>query len=176
MSMDPQTFVDAIERQRSKQSVPEVSFYNDSLRASLKSQVTGTNSAAPPSFWQDPVGAIQDAISPLQATPRVEALLKPASLYALTQGQGWAALKAKAPDPAASTSASEGPWPKVRFWGVNRVRLGIASAQPEWDETVFTFERKGIFRWQLVQIRMPARLPAASAATPAPTPAPAAAN
>ena len=34
MSMDPQTFVDAIERQRAKQSVPEVSFYNDALRAS----------------------------------------------------------------------------------------------------------------------------------------------
>jgi uncharacterized RmlC-like cupin family protein len=34
MSIDPQTFVDAIERQHSKQSVPEVSFYNDALRAS----------------------------------------------------------------------------------------------------------------------------------------------
>lgn len=34
MSMDPQTFVDAIERQHSKQSAPEASFYNDALRAS----------------------------------------------------------------------------------------------------------------------------------------------
>ena len=34
MPMDPQTFVDAIERRRAKQSVPEASFYNDALRAS----------------------------------------------------------------------------------------------------------------------------------------------
>ena len=32
--MDPQTFVDAIERQRAKQGAPEVSFYNDALKAS----------------------------------------------------------------------------------------------------------------------------------------------
>ena len=69
----------------------------DAVRASLKAQLTGTN-AAPPSFWEDPVGAIKNAISPLEPTPRVEALIKPASLYALTEGRGWDALKAKTPD------------------------------------------------------------------------------
>lgn len=34
--MDPQTFVDAIERQRAKQAAPEATFYNDALRASQK--------------------------------------------------------------------------------------------------------------------------------------------
>lgn len=34
--MDPQTFVDVIERQRAKAKVPEVEFYNDALRASQK--------------------------------------------------------------------------------------------------------------------------------------------
>lgn len=32
--MDPQTFVDAIERQRARADVPEVTFYNDALKAS----------------------------------------------------------------------------------------------------------------------------------------------
>ncbi|MHA6344400.1 cupin domain-containing protein [Roseivivax sp. CAU 1761] len=34
MSMDPTTFADAIERQRAKSQGPEVSFYNDALKAS----------------------------------------------------------------------------------------------------------------------------------------------
>ena len=34
----------------------------DAARSSLKAQLTGTNSVAPPSFWQDPVGAIKNAI------------------------------------------------------------------------------------------------------------------
>jgi hypothetical protein len=147
----------------------------DAVRTDLKAQLTGTNTAAPPSFWQDPIGAISNAISPLEPTPRVEALLKPAALYALTQGKGWDALKAKAPDPSASTNAADGPAPQVRFWGVNRCRLGVASANPGWDETVFTFERQGIFRWRLVQIRMPARLPQDKPAHAAPSAAPAAA-
>jgi hypothetical protein len=135
----------------------------DAVRASLKAQLTGTASAAPPSFWQDPVGALQHAIAPLEPTPRVEALLKPVSLHALTTGQGWDSLKAKKDD-----NAKGGPWPRIRFWGVNRTRLGIPSAQAGWGETVFTFERKGIFRWQLVHILMPTKLPAGD---PAPVPA-----
>lgn len=140
----------------------------DAVRASLKAQLTGTN-AAPPSFWEDPVGAIKNAISPLEPTPRVEALIKPASLYALTEGRGWDALKAKTPDASASKGATDGPWPQVQYWGVNRARFGVASAQPGWDQTVFTFERQGLFRWRLVQIRMPSRLSAT--ATPVAAPA-----
>ena len=140
----------------------------DAVRASLKAQLTGTN-AAPPSFWEDPVGAIKNAISPLEPTPRVEALIKPASLYALTEGKGWDALKAKTPDANASAGATDGPWPQVQYWGVNRARFGVASATPGWDQTIFTFERQGLFRWRLVQIRMPSRL--APAATPATAPA-----
>ena len=34
VNVDPQTFVDAIERQRAKADAPEASFYNDALRAS----------------------------------------------------------------------------------------------------------------------------------------------
>ena len=126
----------------------------DAVRTSLKAQLTGTN-AAPPSFWEDPVGAIKNAISPLEPTPRVDALIKPASLYALTEGQGWDALKAKTP--VAGAGAAD-PWPRVQYWSVNRARFGVASATPGWDQTVFTFERQGLFRWRLVQIRMPSRV------------------
>ncbi|MBS0296819.1 MAG: DUF2939 domain-containing protein [Proteobacteria bacterium] len=145
----------------------------DAVRSSLKAQLTGTASAAPPSFWQDPVGAIQHAIAPLEPTPKVEALLKPAALNALTRGQGWDSIKASKTADASAAS----PWPRVRFWGVNRCRLGVPSASTGWGETVFTFERKGVFSWKLVQIAMPTKLPAGDPApvpaTPAPTPAPA---
>jgi hypothetical protein len=147
----------------------------DAVRTSLKAQMTGANSAAPPSFWQDPVGAIKNAMAPMETTPRVEALVKPAALYALTQGDGWDALKAKTADQAQTAHASGGPWPAVRFWGINRARLSVPSATSGWDETVFTFERKGIFRWQLVQITMPAKLASAPAAAAAPAQAPASA-
>jgi hypothetical protein len=142
----------------------------DAVRVSLKAQLTGT-STAPPDFWQDPIGAIKNAVSPLEPTPKVEALMKPASLYALTEGRGWDALKAKAPDADAKTGATDGPWPHVRYWGVNRARFGVASATPGWDETVFTFERQGLFRWRLVQIHMPSRMTATAPTAPAAAPA-----
>ena len=142
----------------------------DAVRASLKAQVAGSASIAPPSFWQDPIGAITNAVTPLAPEPRVEALLKPAALAALTRGEGWSALKAKKADPSVK---SADPWPSVQFWGVNRTRLAIASAQEGWSETVFTFERKGVFTWRLAHIGMPAKVPANAPATGSAAAAPA---
>lgn len=149
------------------QGLSEVVDY-DAVRASLKAELQGSASAAPPSFWQDPFGAVRSAIMPLKPDDRVEALLKPAALAALTRGHGWDAVKAQ-PQPAGASG--EQTLPTLRFWGPNRCRLAVPAAQAGWGETLFTFERKGLFRWKLVHIAMPSRaggvLQSAVAASPA---------
>ena len=68
----------------------------------------------------------------------------------MSEGKGWDALKAKTPDASVQSNATDGPWPQVQYWGVNRARFGVASASPGWDQTVFTFERQGLSsRWRL---------------------------
>jgi hypothetical protein len=141
----------------------------DAVRSSLRAQLIGPSAEGPaPSLVEDPIGAIQHAIAPMKPTPEVDAYLTPQGLYGLTVGEGRNAAKkgGGAPQPGS------GPAPMVRYWGVDRCRLAVASKDPAWDETVFTFERQGIFRWRLVQVRLPGKIgaPAKSVAVTAPAP------
>jgi hypothetical protein len=139
----------------------------DAVRSSLRAQLLGPAAQTPaPSFVENPIGAIEHAIAPMAPTPQVDAYLTPGGLYALTVGEGRNAAKATAPP----QGAGSGPLPQVRYWGVDRCRLAIAAKDPAWDETVFTFARQGIFRWRLVQVRLPGKVgaPAQSQAVPAP--------
>jgi hypothetical protein len=132
----------------------------DAVRASLRPQLVSATpvQAPPPSVWQDPLGALKHAIEPLQQpAPDVDAYLSPRALAALTRGAGRDAAKAGPTPPGTKTLSA--PWPKVRYWGVNRSRLVIPGSG---GDTVFTFERKGIFVWKLVHLGLPAKAPAAA--------------
>jgi hypothetical protein len=130
----------------------------DAVRASLRPQVAGTAAAdtPPPSVWQDPIGALKHAVEPLQPAPKVETYLTPNAMAALTRGDGRFAPQAG----KSEEGPTSGPIPAVRYWGVNRTRLAVPSSREGWGETVFTFERKGVFKWKLAHIGLPEKLPA----------------
>jgi hypothetical protein len=137
----------------------------DAVRAGLKPQLLAATpvQAPPPSVWQDPLGALKHAIEPLQQpAPDVDAWLSPRALAALTRGAGREAPAVAARPPAAPAPKTlSAPWPQVRYWGVNRARLAVAGPG---GDTVFTFQRKGIYRWKLVQIGLPPKPPAGAPA------------
>ena len=45
--------------------------------------------------------------------------------------------------------------PRLDYWGPNRVRFAASAPESPTRETVFTFQRRGWFQWQLVQITLP---------------------
>jgi hypothetical protein len=104
------------------------------VRAGLRAQFTPARSVPPPDIWQDPVGALSRVMqAPRTSSQEPDAYLTPAGLHALIG------------DPQV--------FPRLRYWGPNRVRFVAGRAQ----QTLLTFERRGPFRWQLVQLRPPAR-------------------
>lgn len=121
------------------------------VRQSLRPQLSGNPAALapPPSILEDPVGAIRRQFE--QARPAalvdVDAWLTPASLAALTRGEGREAAR------ATGAEANRNPMPSPVFWGVNRTRLAVKGEDR--GQTVFTFERKGPFEWKLVHIGLP---------------------
>lgn len=142
----------------------------DAVRASLRPQVTTPAAHGPgPSLWDDPVAAIRNALEPItQPTPpAVDAYLTPQALSALTRGAGRAAPRTPMVAPGV-----HGPFPRVRFWSVNRCRLAVGDGDGA-GETIFTFKRSGPFTWKLVHIGLPDRRARADSvpggtATPAP--------
>ena len=127
----------------------------DAVRSGLKAGLApdqASRPAAPPSVWQNPIAAFQNAIRPVtQPAPSADPYLTPAALANLTRGEGRDAIR---PQPA-GVARPPSPWPSVAYWGFNRCRLAV-HAQGHGD-TVFTFERRGPFTWKLVQIGLPAK-------------------
>lgn len=121
------------------------------VRQSLRPQMSGNPAAmAPaPSFIEDPIGAVRREIEARTAPagPDVDTYLTPAALSALTRGEGRYAAQ---PEAEASTGA---PLPRPVYWGMNRARMSVADEGG--SETIFTFERKGLFEWKLVHIGLP---------------------
>jgi hypothetical protein len=146
----------------------------DSVRAGLKTQLEAGKDgvAAPaPSVVADPAGAagdlfkkgadavskaVNDMFTPKPASkapaapppPDPNDYLKPRALLALSYGAG-----RNAPRTDPKTFVEKPPVPKVTFWSIDRVRLSV-KAKGE-GKTIFTYERKGIFKWQLVHIGLP---------------------
>lgn len=119
------------------------------VRASLRPQVRElTHAAPPPSIWTDPVGAVRQALEPIDpAPPAIDRYLTPAALYALTLGHPPPAPGAPAP------TLERPPWPALRFWDPSHVRFAVQG--PSSSPTVFTFRRRGLFTWRLTHIRLP---------------------
>lgn len=129
------------------------------VRQSLRPQLDGNPAAtAPaPTFMEDPIGAVRRQIEAATAPPApdVEAYLTPAALAALTRGEGRFAsqrtdMASPTPD---NTTPTGGPMPKPVYWGMNRARMSVQDEGG--SETIFTFERKGPFDWQLVHVGLP---------------------
>ncbi|HYF23544.1 MAG TPA: DUF2939 domain-containing protein [Caulobacteraceae bacterium] len=132
----------------------------DAVRASLKPQLDATPGvqAPPPSILNDPIGAIRRQLeTSAKPAPNVDAYLTPDAMEGLTLGEGRAVVR-RAPTPVASGPGANGPMPRIAYWGVNRCRLTVDGQAA--GETVFTFERRGIFKWKLVHVGLPQTLPA----------------
>jgi hypothetical protein len=119
-------------RDRDVQALAELIDY-PAVRAGLVSNVDPETLGPAPKVWEDPVGAMRRAIIPNPRPPAViERRLSPAGLHAL------------AGEPALV--------PKVRHWGPNRVRFAVRT---DARETLFTFQRQGVFRWRLTHLGLP---------------------
>jgi hypothetical protein len=122
------------------------------VRQSLRPQMSGNPAAtAPaPSFMEDPIGAVRREIEARTAPagPDVDTYLTPAAIAALTKGQGRYAAQ-----PGNGEPQGTGPLPTPVYWGMNRARMSVADEGG--SETIFTFERKGLFEWKLVHIGLP---------------------
>ena len=49
----------------------------------------------------------------------------------------------------------KGPFPAIAYWDPNRVRIAVKRPDGSGKITIFTFERKALFTWKLVHIRLP---------------------
>ena len=144
------------------------------VRASLRPQLSDDPQAMTPapSLMEDPIGAIRHRLQQGQAAPDADAYLTPEAMAGLTYGEGrYASERTRAG--VALATPSEGPlgepWPRPRYWGVNRVRMTVADAGG--SETAFTFERRGLFTWKLVHVGLPdGAAPGGPAPAPAETP------
>lgn len=128
------------------------------VRQSLRPQLDGNPaaSAPAPTFMEDPIGAVRRQFEQATAVsaPDVDAYLTPAALAALTRGEGrYASQRVEGGLPSPDNTNTGGPFPRPVYWSVNRARMSVADEGG--SETIFTFERKGAFQWQLVHIGLP---------------------
>lgn len=131
------------------------------VRQSLRLQMSGRPEtlAPPPSFLQDPIGAVRRQLEPaLPGAPDPDVYLTPSALAALTRGEGRGASERVTVE---TPAAARNPAPRPAFWGVNRVRLAVSGDGGK--ATVFTFERKALYEWKLVHIGLPERALSAAA-------------
>ncbi len=119
--------------------------------------------AEPPSIWRDPLGAMRRALGPIappRSEPAVDRYLTLDGLSALTRGYAPGAappVDATPPDMAQRAQALvTQPFPQIRYWDPNRVRIAVERPGARDKATVFTFERRDWFTWKLVQISPPA--------------------
>jgi hypothetical protein len=128
----------------------------DAVRRSLRPQLDARPEAQvpAPAFLEDPIGAVrrqfEDASRP---APDADAWLTPAALAALTRGEGRNAAEGSRAGALSPPEEAREPWPRPRYWGVNRARMAVVDE--DGSETIFTFERTGAYRWVLVHIGLP---------------------
>jgi hypothetical protein len=133
------------------------------VRSSLTGQLVADAPAAQPeapSIWRDPLGVFKKAVEPLAPPePKVDRYLTVAGFSALTRGY--------APGQVPPISTNEpslgqqvhdsirGPYPGIAYWDPDRVRISIKRPDGSGKTTIFTFERRELFTWKLVHIRLP---------------------
>jgi hypothetical protein len=137
------------------------------LRTSLRPQLASDPGAAAIQetprgrWWEDPLGAFRRTVEPMRPAPSVDPYLTPAALVGLTLGEGRESVDRALLNDVRVEPGQPQPWPRVRYWGVNRCRLAIPSETTA-EETIFTFERRGLYDWKLVHIGLPSGVGAAA--------------
>lgn len=124
------------------------------VRQSLRVQLrpASIEKRGPADLLRDPVGTLRRAWEPVASQPDVEPLVTPEGLAALAQGRGPPQSGFR---PTLGGGLFGGPVPAVRFWGSERVRLGVRDPAAPGRQTILTFERKGLYAWRLAAIRLP---------------------
>jgi hypothetical protein len=119
--------------------------------------------AEPPSIWRDPMGAVRRVLGPIappRSAPAIDRYLSIEGLSALTRGFApGAAPPVDATPPSLSDRAKAlvtEPFPQIRYWDPERVRIAVERPGARDKVTVFTFERRDWFTWKLVKIGLPA--------------------
>jgi hypothetical protein len=141
----------------------------DAVRQSLRVQVrpASVERAPPTSIFRDPLAAIRRAWEPVSTQADVNPYLSAAALASLTTGRGSTGV-APAPPSGGLGGLFGGPIPKVRYWGFERARLGVADPTHLNRETIFTFQRRSLFGWRLVGVRLPQDSPGVPVSAPTP--------
>jgi hypothetical protein len=124
------------------------------LRAELGDQVGKT---PPPSLWQDPVGAIGRLLGqPLQPL-NVDIYMTPQALADLSDAGA-----DKQPRPKSAPWMAGDLLPglhgsAVDYWEPDRARIAVRGPadQDRDHQVIFTFERRSLWRWKLVHLRLP---------------------
>ncbi|ADG09684.1 DUF2939 domain-containing protein [Caulobacter segnis] len=110
-----------------------------------------------PSIWRDPLGVFKKAVEPIAPPePRVDRYLTVSGFNALTRGYAPNVAPAEPSSSDAIKQALKGPHPTIAYWDPNRVRIAVKRPEARGKLTVFTFERRALFTWKLVHIRLPA--------------------
>ena len=116
--------------------------------------------AEPPSIWRDPLAAMRRAIEPMvPPEPKVDRYLTIAGISALTRGYAPGAAPSGPARPETTLgklkAVIEGPYPTIAYWDPNRVRVAMKRPDAPQRVTVFSFQRRALFTWKLVHIRLP---------------------
>ncbi len=133
------------------------------VRRSLTGQLIADAPAAQPekpSIWRDPLSVFKKAIEPIAPPePKVDRYLTVAGVSALTRGYAPGKAPLAASRDGSMTGqvkdAIKGPYPGIAYWDPNRVRIAVKRPDGSGKMTIFTFERRALFTWKLVHIRLP---------------------
>ena len=118
------------------------------VRQSLQDQSDPAAQAPPPDPWRDPIGAMRRALTPLKPSADVDPMLTPPKLVALTDGTG----KVEPGKNTVFTDLLPGGGRAIRYWDPKLCRITVTSIAGR--TSLFTFERRGVFDWKLVGLRL----------------------
>jgi hypothetical protein len=130
----------------------------DATRAALRAELgDAAGKTPPPSLWQDPVGAIGRLLGQPLQTLNVDIYMTPAALADLSD-----AAADKQPRPKGAPMMAGDLLPglhgsTIDYWDPNRARIAVRgpSGQDRDHQVIFTFERRSLWRWKLVHLRLP---------------------
>ena len=133
------------------QALAELIDFN-AVRQNLEGQVDPEAAAPAPDIWHDPIGAMRHAFQqPIAPQKDMDAYLTPASINTLAAGTS----DPVHPDTLADTIPGVH-GRTIQYWDPNRCRIEVKEADGR--KVLFSWERRGIFDWKLVQIRLPGKV------------------
>ena len=134
------------------QAMAELIDFN-AVRQNLNGQTNPEAAAPAPDLWHDPIGAVRHVFQPMQPTADTDAYLTPQSIADLSAGETGA--NPSAPSSRLSDLVPGAQGRSINYWDPNRFRVQVTNQDGR--TTLFSFERRGLLDWKLVQMRLPGR-------------------